>query len=490
MAANPVKGYRAGPWAARLAGSLGLVFAAPASAHVFAQSYALPIPFWMYATGAASALLLSFVAIGVLAAAPRWSGVAVRPQAQDAREGDSHRFCAAGAVALGLLALCIASGLAGAANAYQNFNMTFFWIVFVLAVPYLAAVAGDFYAPMNPWQALVACLERLGGRAFNGRLQEPARWGHWPAVALYAAFIHVELFAHLQPRGLSLLLLAYSLLNVAGAWVFGRASWFRQGEFFGVMLRVLGSMAPLEWRPEGWRWRPPFAGLLRESPRDMGLVVFVLFMLSSTAFDGLHGTLPWANFYWSSLNPVLTGGLGLSPRELNALSAQLYSAWQRGVLVVSPFAYLVVFAAVIAAMKVALRPNLGWRELLFRFTFSLVPIAFVYHVTHYFTLLLAQGGQILSLVSDPLGLGWNLFGTGQWKIEPLMLDMGTLWHTQVALIVAGHVASVWVAHLQALALSGCPRRAAASQLPMLVLMMGFTAFGLWILSLPLGTTGG
>ena len=47
-------------------------------------------------------------------------------------------------------------------------------------------------------------------------------------------------------------------------------------------------------------------------------------------------------------------------------------------------------------------------ELTLRFAMSLVPIAFVYHVTHYYTLLLSQGGQLYRLVSDPLGNGWHI----------------------------------------------------------------------------------
>ena len=95
----------------------------------------------------------------------------------------------------------------------------------------------------------------------------------------------------------------------------------------------------------------------------------------------------------------------------------------------------------------------------------------------------------MRLISDPLELGWNLFGTAKWVIQPIMVDMGTLWHVQVGLILAGHVASVWVAHIEALSLFHTPRRAVLSQVPMLALMMAFTAFGLWILSLPLVAGG-
>jgi hypothetical protein len=48
---------------------------------------------------------------------------------------------------------------------------------------------------------------------------------------------------------------------------------------------------------------------------------------------------------------------------------------------------------------------------------------------------------------------------------------------------------VYLAHIEALAIFSTPRRAAVSQLPMLVLMMLFTTMGLWILSLPLSPAG-
>ena len=90
------------------------------------------------------------------------------------------------------------------------------------------------------------------------------------------------------------------------------------------------------------------------------------------------------------------------------------------------------------------------RELVLQFAFAMVPIAFVYHVTHYYTMLLAQGGQIVRLVSDPFGTGWNLLGTARMQIDPFLVDVNVIWHTQVALILLGHIASVYLAHVEAL----------------------------------------
>lgn len=59
---------------------------------------------------------------------------------------------------------------------------------------------------------------------------------------------------------------------------------------------------------------------------------------------------------------------------------------------------------------------------------------------------------------------------------------------QVFIILAGHVASVLLAHRVALQVFASRREAVVSQLPMLLLMVGFTVSGLWILSQPLTST--
>lgn len=468
---------------------------APAAAHVFSQPYVLPVPFAMYALAATAALLLSFVMVGlfaVLPAAGRRSVPAVEAR-EHAPRGRPVWLLPGRIASAGLLLLCIVSGLVGTQNAFLNFNMTFFWIVFVLAVPYLVALVGDFYAPLNPWKAVVGLVELARGRRFDGIVAWPRWLGTWPALALYLAFIWLELFGQLMPRGLSVALCVYTGVNVAGAWVFGREAWFRHGEFFGVFLRLIGRMSPRArpWDPDEPftpgtpRWRMPFVGLLQEPVRDTSGVLFILFMLSSTAFDGLHSTLPWVQLYWKGIYPDLAPWLGPASPEAFRRSTEIYHAWQWLALAVSPFVYLGVFAAAIAVVKAVTGSTLPVRELVLRFTPSLVPIAFVYHLTHYYTLVFAQGGQLLVLASDPLGRGWNLFGTAGTTLAPVMLDVGEVWLTQVTLIVAGHVASVWLAHLEALRIFPSSRRAALSQLPMLALMMVFTNLGLWILSLPI-----
>jgi hypothetical protein len=469
-----------------------------ACAHAFTQPYTLPVPFSLYALGAGAALMLSFVIVGVFATAPALGQVTAPPAASNVQQAEGGLLLrCARALSLSLLVLAIATGLFGTKNALDNFNMTFFWIVFVLGVPYAVALVGDFYAAVNPWKVLVACLERAG-LDFSGRSAQPQHWGYMPALLLYMAFIFMELFGRLQPQGLSLALLAYTVVNVAGAWWLGKAAWFRHGEFFAVFLRLLGRMSPWArpWDPEEARahagrprWRAPFVGLLEERVTHVSLVFFVLFMLSSTAFDGLHATLPFATIFWKGIYPALAPVVPFAPGQQFAVSATLYYVWQWCALLVSPLLYVAVFVGFVWMAQRITASAESVKDLVLRFTPSLVPIAFVYHVTHYYTLLLAQGGQAIRLLSDPFGWGWDVFGTMKLQIEPFVVEVDTIWHTQVGLILLGHIVSVYLAHVEALRCFPDSRRAALSQLPLLVLMVMFTTLGLWILSLPLAAGG-
>ena len=68
--------------------------------------------------------------------------------------------------------------------------------------------------------------------------------------------------------------------------------------------------------------------------------------------------------------------------------------------------------------------------------------------------------------------------------------MRWVWHTQVALILFGHIVSVYLAHVVALRVFPTRREAMLSQLPMLCLMVFFTVAGLWILALPMQSGAG
>jgi hypothetical protein len=469
--------------AASAVAASSLLVAQQAAAHSMGVTYNLPIPFWMYAFAASAALALSFLMVGFFVTARgaerNFRSIEIPATVPPAA------LAALRAASMFLFALTLLSALFGPRYSFANFGLTFFWIVFVVGFAYLTALIGDLYALVNPWRVVLDAIERLHPGAFRARLRYPAWLGYYPALALYMAFIWLELFGHASPRAFGMIVLGYSVLNVVAAALFGADAWFRYGELFSVFFRLLGKIAPIAYVPRGSktmiRLRQPFVGLIEEPADHPSLLLFVLFMLSSTAFDGVHETLPWVQVFWKDIYPLLSSFIA----RPYIFFVGLYYNWQWAMLWLSPFVYLAIYLFFIGVMKLLTRAQLTWRELALQFAFSLVPIAFVYNVTHYYTLLFTDAPRLLPMISDPVGLGWNLFGTARTEGTPVTLLADGVWHTQVGLILFGHIVSVYLAHALALRLFQGSRRALWSQIPMLVLMVAFTTAGLWILSLPI-----
>jgi hypothetical protein len=206
-------------------------------------------------------------------------------------------------------------------------------------------------------------------------------------------------------------------------------------------------------------------------------------MLSSTVYDAVHQTALWVGLYWRPLVALLESIAGMDAADTQRMLIDGYLAYQRGGLLISAFAYFAVYLFVLWWARRASRVAATLRVLALNFAFSLIPIAFAYHFAHYYTMLIMRGERLPWLASDPLGLGWNLLRLP--PFEPAPLQMAIVWHAQVAVILLGHVASVFQSHVIAMRTFQTRRQVIASQLPLLVLMVLYTATGLWILSLPL-----
>ena len=125
------------------------------------------------------------------------------------------------------------------------------------------------------------------------------------------------------------------------------------------------------------------------------------------------------------------------------------------------------------------------RHLARDFSYTLLPIAVAYNITHYAPVLITELRGISRRLTDPFGGGWNLLGRTDVTTVPPELSMAVVWHVQVALIVAGHVASIYLAHVVAFRTFPARGQVLVSQLPLLALMVAYTAIGLWVLALPL-----
>jgi hypothetical protein len=464
-----------------------------ASAHVFIQPYTLPVPFWMYLYACAATLVLSFAVLAYAMGQPTteptdrtWNVLPATRLAQSAWNGV---WLAARAGALVCLVVTILGGLVGTSDPRANISLTLFWVGFLLGLTYATVLVGNVYALVNPWWTLAQSIEALGVDLSRERVRYPMRLGYVPAFVLYVALIWIELFTLPRPYVLSLAALAYTSVTLAGAFTFGKHVWFTYGELFSVFFTLVGIMAPVEYgRGEDGgatvRLRTPFAASRLQPSMHGTLVLFVLFMLSSTTYDAVHQTYFWASFYWQGLLPLAQPLWGTDIVAAQAELTWWYRLYQHAGLVLSPFLYLLLYLVVLACARLVTRTTVPLTALAAQFAPTLVPIALVYHATHYATILIADFPRLLPMAADPFGLGWRLFPVQEVAPSP-PLNMGVIWHSQVALILGGHVAGVYLAHKTALRVFAGTRHRTVCQLPMLVLMVAYTCLGLWVLSLPL-----
>jgi hypothetical protein len=443
-----------------------------AAAHSFGQPLTLPVPLWLYLYGSVAALVLSFVVLG-------WQGAGGAPPAEaepGSRVPTAPGWLASASAALFLLAL--ATAWFGTPNPYRNFSMTFFWIVFLLGGFYACALVGEAVQAINPWRTLLLGLE--------ARRPRPAREaaGCWPALLLYFALIVLELFGPGTPRSLAIALLVYTAITFVGGWRCGGAAWLRRGELFHVLFGMASRLAPVGRGAGGrWHWRSPVARLATETASGGSALLFVLFMLSSTAFDGLKETVLWNGWYWERLAPALAPHFGNNLARAYPVLAQVQAGFNALVLLLSPFLYLAVCAMALLAMRALMPAALGrqWslRALLLAFAPSLIPIAVAYNAAHYATLLLAQGSRLGGLLLDPFG--WNTASSLARLLPPSAL---ATWHAQVGIILLGHVLGMAVCHRRLWLPGATKSRNWAVQLPLLLLMTALTASGLWVMAQP------
>jgi len=335
---------------------------AEAHAHGFGQRYDLPVPLWLYLTGAGLTVALSFVAMAVFLRA--------RPAVRDVpginllntRIG---RVLAAAPLRfvlrlLGVLLylLVVLAGLLGTQSPLKNIAPVMVWAIWWVGMAYVSALVGNVWALANPLDTLFVWLERLHARAGLGRrlsleLPYPKRLGVWPAVALFLAFIWIELVWESTdvPAKLALAILAYSALTWLGMLVFGRHEWLRRGEVFAIVFGLLARFAPLEARSRDgrreWNLRPYAIGLLTSEPLHASEILLVILMLATVSFDGFIETPAWAAIAEAMIGPAPEAGPGLT----DALPTATGDALVRTIgLIVAPLLFLSVYLIVCELM--------------------------------------------------------------------------------------------------------------------------------------------
>jgi hypothetical protein len=439
-----------------VAGAAGLLallaLAEPALAHggaVAANRQPVTVPTWLVlltggAAVGASFLLATFVTDrAMVRAVDGWRRLVPAP----------GRLARGVARAIGVLGLVAVLAVAAVGPTTNNAAVLFVWVGWWAGYTMTTYLVGNSWPALNPWRTLAGVLPSMDE-------PYPDRLGSWPATLALLALIWVETVSPVtdDPRPLAAVVLAYTLVTLAGAAVYGTDAWFRRADPMARVFRYYGAVAPIQRTDDGLSLRLPGGALSELEIADDSEVAFVVALLWATTFDGFVSTAAWADVaaavraagvpLAAAYLAVLAGGFGLflgGYRLSSRLSRRTGDTYLSTSLVAR------------------------------RFAPSLLAIAAGYHLAHYLGFLLSLAPAIVVLAATPLSTPLQV---------PVLPLPGWFDLVGMAAVLLGHVLAVWVAHATAYDLFPGRLQAVRSQYPFILVMVFYTMTSLWLLAQP------
>ncbi len=446
----------------------------PALAHTSERAFILLLPTGYYLVGGALAVAASFL---ILLALPpeqlkRWAG----GQITLGRIGSlDETWTSLGAFIV--LALLVAAGFLGSRDPLANPLPLGVWTLWWIGLTLAHALFGHLWRYLNPWVAPYRLIRAaLGLRATPFRY----RLGYWPAIIGFGAFAWFELVhpAPDDPAILARAVIAYGIVTWAGMALFGEEAWLGRGEAFSVFFVLIARIAPLQSEPidhgHSLRLVVPGRALAEMTALPPSRILFVLLTLATVSFDGLNRTFWWLGL--GGINPLEFPGRS-AVMTLNSVG--LIASW---LVLCAVFLLCIAFGRRLGGARHPFWPEAG------ALAASILPISIGYQFAHYLTSFLVNGQYAMVAITDPFGLGWFSAEERMHRVTTSFLSnhagVAVIWNLQAAGIVLGHMVAVLVAHLVAVQRQADGRSVLAFQLPLALLMVAYTIFGLWLLSTP------
>jgi hypothetical protein len=420
-----------------------------------------------------------------------------------------------------LFVFVIVAGLFGQQQAGSNIatllTWTYWWVLLVVFVIFF----GKAWCYVCPWDAIAGWLGR--GRSLSFRWPKALR-NLYPATALFLGLTWLELGygVTMRPELTAYLGLLMFLLSFAAILTFERRSFCRYGCLVGRIAGLYSLFSSTEVRARDTsvcrtacrtydcyrgnaggdacptfqflggmnkntycifcmecvqscphdnvavNVRPFGRDLVKTSPVRFDEAAMVLVMLAMSTFHGITMTPAWVDV------------VAWLERTLSIGYLMAFTIGMIGFLSTLVLLY-VVFVQMSSAVA---RAPLDVKRLAIRYSYAFLPIALFYHLAHNVLHFSIEGGAIVPLVSDPLGRGWDLFGTAAVVPGPLLPETA-VWLMTIAFIVVGHLWSLVVGHRIALQIFPSRSLAIRSQLPMVVAMIAYSILSLWIVAQPM-----
>ena len=361
-----------------------------------------------------------------------------------------------------VLGLAVYLGLTGPQLPTASLTILVTFVVVRAGLPMVTYLGGNLWPLVNPWRGIVSLLP-------TGFREYPEGLHRWPAVGglLLLVWIEVILPVSTIPTVLSIAIISYTAITIAGAVLVGPDAWFENADPLSVLFRFFGAVAPVQRQGDTLSVKIPGSELSdSELITDDSDVAFIIGLIWELTYSGFITTQAGAATIEALVGLTNVGFVGVQTRAIVVYTLLFISG------------YVIFFGAYWTASILSRRRTgtyITTRRIAFRFAPPLLAIAAGYHLAHYTGLAVSLSPALGMVISSPLSPPSN----------PLTLSPpGWFNGLSIAFVLIGHLLAIWAAHATAYELFASRLVAIRSQYPFIIVMIGYTVISLWILSLP------
>ena len=433
--------------------------------------------------------------------------------------------------AVAVFLLVIYAGLFGNPVPERNIATVLTWTVWWSAVIISVFFVGSAWCAICPWDALSVWLMRRklwrrGGANSSLNLRVPKVFRNvWLALLMFVGLTWLELGMGVttSPYETALLALLMVVLASVSLAIYERKAFCRYFCAVGRTIGAYSAVSPSTWRPVdattcaacktlecyhgtsevepcpthlvmgritqntyctscgactlscpkqnvNWRLRPVGEEIVHASRPHWDEAWFILGLLSLTVFHGMT-MMP----YWEDWMRRLAYVIGDSGSLLGSFSIGMAA----GMLIP-----ILCYLAVIKLTQRVTRTDLEFRRLFSTLAFSLLPLAFTYHIAHNLTHLVREGQGFWSVVMNPLGveaLPLTMHEIHMRHMNPLLPD-NVVFALQGTLVIFGFWLALKIARQRLTASVGA---GIAGFLPILIFIAVVSLTDLWLLMQPM-----
>jgi len=423
----------------------------------------------------------------------------------------------------------IYAGLFGNQNPGRNIAPVLTWNIWWMSLIFFAFFLGQSWCTICPWMATPDFFNRLFAR--TPKLRWPKRFRNvYLALLLFTAMTWVELVydAPYNPALTAQMGLAMVVIATFSLIFFERKSFCRYGCMVGRVTGIFGTTGLLAFRRDDSKvcksceskacyhgnekglpcptfefmgamndnsnctmcteclhtcphdnilveWRAPFTDLLGPHRRRLDESVFLIAILGFSIFHGIEMVPFWRESifdpFWTFLAETI-----FDPGFLVTYTFLM--------LAFLALVFVVFWIFVFLSRRLSGNRVYTTRSFFITFAYITLPVSLAYHIAHNSLHFFYEGSKLVRLMSDPMGLGWDLFGSADMPLT-MLIPMPILWALQIVCMVLGLFVSVGLVSQGARRLIGNRRQLLGAKIPLIMMLAVFSALCLWLLFQPM-----